>query len=173
MKVAVIGLDCATPTLVFDRFRDRLPNLGRLLHEGAWGPLESCHPPITVPAWSSMMSGYDPGELGIYGFRNRKDHSYDRYTMANASTVKVDRVWDVLSREGRQVILLGVPQTYPIRPINGFVVSDFLTPSTASVYTYPSSLKHEIERVADGYVFDVENFRSGDKAALLDRIYAK
>jgi predicted AlkP superfamily phosphohydrolase/phosphomutase len=173
MKVAVLGLDCATPALVFDRFRDKLPNLGRLAQEGAWGSLESCHPPITVPAWSSMMSGFDPGELGIYGFRNRKDHSYDRYAIANAETVKVDRVWDVLSREGHQVILLGVPQTYPIRPINGFVVSDFLTPSTASVYTYPSSLKHEIERVADGYVFDVENFRSEDKTALLDRIYAK
>jgi predicted AlkP superfamily phosphohydrolase/phosphomutase len=71
MKVAVIGLDSAAPQLVFDQFRNNLPNLSRLMDEGVWGPLKSCHPPITVPAWSCMMSGYDPGQLGIYGLRNR------------------------------------------------------------------------------------------------------
>ncbi|MGH7412265.1 MAG: alkaline phosphatase family protein, partial [Candidatus Methylomirabilis sp.] len=173
MRLAVIGLDCATPQLVFDRFRRDLPNLGRLMDEGAWGLLESTHPPITVPAWASMMSGYDPGQLGIYGFRNRKDHSYDQYVLPSASTLKVDRVWDVLSRAGKKVILLGVPQTYPIKPVNGCVVSDFLTPSTRHDYTYPAELKAEVERVAGGYVFDVEDFRTEDKAALLERIYDK
>ncbi|MGH7265137.1 MAG: alkaline phosphatase family protein, partial [Candidatus Rokuibacteriota bacterium] len=150
-----------------------LPNLSRLMDQGQWGPLASCHPPITVPAWSAMMSGLDPGELGIYGFRNRKDHSYDGYAIANATAVKVDRVWDVLSRAGKKVLLVGVPQTYPIHPIDGWVVSDFLTPSTKSEYTYPSALKAEVERVSDGYVLDVENFRTDDKAALLERIHAK
>ncbi len=173
VKVAIIGLDCATPQLVFDRFRHNLPNLSRLMDEGAWGSLESCHPPITVPAWASMMSGYDPGQLGIYGFRNRKDYSYDGYAIANASAIKVDRAWDILSRSGKNVILLGVPQTYPIKPLNGCVVSDFLTPSTQSEYTYPLDLKGEVERVSDGYVLDVENFRTDDKAALLQRIYDK
>jgi predicted AlkP superfamily phosphohydrolase/phosphomutase len=173
MRVAVIGLDCAAPQLVFDQFRQELPTLSRLMAEGTWGPLESCHPPITVPAWTAMMSGFDPGQLGIYGFRNRKDHSYDAYAIANASAVRVDRVWDVLSKHGREVILLGVPQTYPIRPVNGCVVSDFLTPSTQSAYAYPSELKAEIERVSGGYVFDVEGFRTGDKAALLTRTYDK
>lgn len=118
MKVAVIGLDCATPQLVFDQFRGQMPNISRLMDQGLWGSLESVNPPITVPAWACMMSGYDPGQLGIYGFRNRKDYSYNGYSIANASAIKVDRVWDVLSRAGKQVILLGVPQTYPIRPIN-------------------------------------------------------
>ena len=65
-----------------------------------------------------MMSGYDPGQLGIYGFRNREDHPYDTYVLPNASTLKVDRVRDTLSRAGKRVILLGVPQTYPVRPVN-------------------------------------------------------
>ncbi len=173
MKLALIGLDSAVPQLVFDEFQRDLPNLSRLMQEGSWGTLESCHPPITVPAWSSMMSGCDPGQLGIYGFRNRKDHSYDGYTIANASAIKVDRVWDTLSRAGKTVILLGVPQTYPAKPVNGFLVSDFLTPSTQSAYTYPPELKAEVERVAGGYVLDVENFRTEDKAALLARIYEK
>lgn len=173
MRLAIIGLDCATPQLVFEQFRSDLPNLSQLMEQGIWGPLKSTHPPITVPAWVCMMSGFDPGQLGIYGFRNRKDYSYDGYTIANASAVKVDRVWDVLSRAGRKAILLGVPQTYPVRPINGYVVSDFLTPSTQSAYTYPPELKAEVERVAGGYVFDVENFRTDDKQALLGRIYEK
>ncbi len=173
MKLIVIGLDCATPQLVFDRFREDLPNLSRLMEEGAWGRLESTHPPITVPAWACMMSGYDPGQLGIYGFRNRKDHSYGGYIVANASTVKVDRVWDTLSKAGKKVILLGVPQTYPVKPLNGHVVSDFLTPSTQHPYTYPPELKGEVEQVSGGYVFDVEGFRTEDKTALLERIYDK
>ncbi len=173
MKLAVIGLDSAVPELVFERFRRDLPNLSRLMDEGSWGLLQSIHPPITVPAWTCMMSGYDPGELGMYGFRNRKDHTYGGYTIANASAIPVDRVWDRLSKAGKQVILLGVPQTYPIRPVNGWVVSDFLTPSTQSVYTFPADLKTEVERVSGGYVLDVEDFRTKDKAALLQRTYAK
>lgn len=173
MKVAVIGLDCATPQLVFEQFRRDLPNLSRLMNDGVWGPLESSNPPITVPAWACMMSGYDPGQLGIYGFRNRRDYSYNGYSIANAGAIRRDRVWDILSGAGKQAILLGVPQTYPVRPLNGCVVSDFLTPSTRSPYTYPPELKAEVERVSGGYVFDVENFRTDDKLALLERIYEK
>jgi len=173
VKVAVIGLDCATPQLVFDQFRAEMPNVSRLMAEGMWGPLESTNPPITVPAWACMMSGYDPGQLGIYGFRNRKDHSYERYGTANSTSIKVDRAWDSLVAAGKKVILLGVPQTYPVKPINGVVVTDFLTPSTECEFTYPSDLKKEIERVSSGYVFDVEGFRTADKAGLLGRVYDK
>ena len=65
---------------------------------GTYGPLESTHPPITVPAWACMMSNRDPGELGIYGFRNRKDHSYDGYAIATAAALRADRAWDILDR---------------------------------------------------------------------------
>ncbi|MBI4488596.1 MAG: alkaline phosphatase family protein [Deltaproteobacteria bacterium] len=173
MKVMVIGLDSAVPALVFGQWWDELPNLRSLTQEGMWGEMMSTHPPITVPAWSSMMSGRDPGELGFYGFRNRKDHSYDAYGIANASSVSVDRVWDTLSQQGKKIILLGVPQTYPVKPINGCVVTDFLTPSTECDYTFPRELKEEIDCVADGYVLDVDNFRTDDKEDLLKRIYAK
>jgi predicted AlkP superfamily phosphohydrolase/phosphomutase len=172
MKLLIIGLDCADPRFVFG-WKDELPNLNKLMEKGAYGPMLSCHPPITVPAWAVMMSGKDPGQLGYYGFRNRKDYSYDGYTIANATAVKCDRVWDILSRAGKKVVLLGVPQTYPPKPVNGCVVSGFLAPSTESNYTYPAPLKDEIEEVSGGYVLDVENFRTNDKEALLGRIYEK
>jgi len=173
MKLLVIGLDCAAPQLVFEQWREELPTLRGLMTTGAYGRLESTHPPITVPAWAAMMSSRDPGELGIYGFRNRKDYSYDGYTIANATAIRVSRAWDVLAGSGKPVILLGVPQTYPPTPIYGCIVADFLTPSTQSAYTYPANLKAEVERVADGYVLDVEDFRTPDKGALLQRIYTK
>jgi predicted AlkP superfamily phosphohydrolase/phosphomutase len=173
MKILVIGLDSAVPDLMFRQWWDDLPNLRALVKGGMWGEMRSTHPPITVPAWSSMMTGLDPGELGFYGFRNRKDFSYDRYAVANGTAIQGERVWDALSREGKNVILLGVPQTYPVRPVNGCIVADFLTPSTKHDYTYPKELKSEIERVSDGYVLDVANFRTTDKEDLLRRIYLK
>lgn len=173
MKVAIIGLDCAVPALVFERWRDELPNLARLMDEGCYGRLLSTNPPITVPAWASMMSSRDPGQLGIYGFRNRKDYSYGAYAMANNSAVKAEMAWDILGRSDRKVIVMGVPPSFPPKPLNGIQVGCFLTPSTQSDYTHPPELREEVEKVAPGYVVDVEGFRTDDKAALLQRIYEK
>jgi len=172
-QVAVIGLDGVSPHLLFERWRAELPHLSALMRRGVWGSLRSCDPPITVPAWASMLSGQDPGQLGLYGFRNRRAYTYEDYGFASTRSVRADRVWDILSRAGKRVVLLGVPPTYPPPALNGVVVSCFLTPSTSSVYTYPPSLQGEVERVADGYVFDVDNFRTPDKRDLLGRIYEK
>ena len=173
MKVAVIGLDCAAPGLVFERYRAHLPNLARLMDEGCWGKLLSSNPPITVPAWACMMSSQDPGQLGIYGFRNRKDHSYVGYSIANAAVLTKDAAWDILGRAGKDVIVLGVPPSYPPRPLNGIQVGCFLTPNTRKTYTHPPELREEIEKVAPGYVVDVEDFRTDDKAGVLERIHDK
>ena len=35
-KVLVVGLDCAAPHLVFDTWRDQLPNLRRLMENGTY-----------------------------------------------------------------------------------------------------------------------------------------
>jgi len=171
-KVFVIGLDCAEPSLVFDRWREHLPNLRRLMEVGTYGELTSTIPAITVPAWASMLSSRDPGQLGFYGFRNRADYSYERMTIATGSAVKADRVWDILSRLGRQVVVVAVPQTYPVRPVNGCLISCFLTPSTHSQYTYPPELRWEIqELIAGEYMVDVPQFRTENKEFLLQQIY--
>ncbi|HSD82612.1 MAG TPA: alkaline phosphatase family protein [Anaerolineae bacterium] len=170
-KVFVIGLDCADPVLVFDRWRDRLPNLSRLMQRGVYGNLESCTPAITVPAWSVMTSSKDPGTLGIYGFRNRADYSYDKMSIATGSAVKEDRVWDILSRSGRPVNVVGVPGTYPPKPVTGCLVGCFLTPSIANNYTYPPEFKEEIAQWVGEYQVDVKDFRTEDKAYLLKQIY--
>ena len=86
-RLLVIGLDGATPQFVFDTWRSDLPTLDRLMREGIYGRLQSTVPPITVPAWTSMLSSKDPGQLGFYGFRNRKNHDYGSLYLANASHI--------------------------------------------------------------------------------------
>lgn len=172
-KVFVIGLDCADPVLIFERWRDDLPTLSRLMGQGVYGPLCSSHPPITVPAWSSMLSSKDPGQLGFYGFRNRADHSYEKMRIATNLAVDVDRVWDVLERAGKRSVLVSVPQTYPVRPIDGACISCFLTPPGGAKWCWPPSLADEVSQLLGGeeYMFDVRNFRTENKQWLLEQIY--
>lgn len=170
-RVAVIGLDCAAPLVVFDRLRGELPNLDALMKAGGYGPLRSCHPPITVPAWACMMSGRDAGEIGLYGFRNRKDYSYDGHRFASSADIEVTSVWDELARHGARAILLGVPPSFPAREMNGERVSCFMTPSTGRARTWPRSLADEIESVAPGYAFDVDNYRGGEARDLLRQLH--
>src|SRR5690606_16131973 len=171
-RVLVIGLDCATPQFVFGPDRFDMPNLQAVARAGGWGLLRSCDPPITVPAWACMTSTKDPGTLGVYGFRNRKDNSYDGMSTANATAIKEMRVWDILSRSGKKVAVVGVPQTYPVKPVNGWLTSGFLAPDTSVDFAYPKALKAEVlEKVGD-YIFDAKDFRTDEKDRLLKQIYA-
>ncbi len=170
-RCLVIGLDCAEPSLVFNRFRDEMPNLKRLAAAGVWGQLESVTPPITVPAWMCSMTSQDPGQLGVYGFRNRADYSYEKMTTANSRSMNAPAVWDYIGRAGKQSYMVGVPPSFPPKPVNGGMIGCFLSPSTNSKYTYPESLREEIARVAPNYMVDVPNFRTDDKAWLLGKIY--
>jgi predicted AlkP superfamily phosphohydrolase/phosphomutase len=161
-----------TPQLLYGEWLDEMPNLKRLMEGSIKGNLVSTVPPITVPAWTAMMTSKDPGMLGFYGFRNRKSHEYEELYFANANAVKAKTVWNHLSRNRLRSILLGVPQTYPPKPLNGLMVSSFLTPNKDVTYTYPPELAGEIDRVADGdYIIDVENFRTNAKKELLEQIY--
>jgi predicted AlkP superfamily phosphohydrolase/phosphomutase len=167
----ILGLDCAEPSLVLERWRDRLPTLAALMERGTYGRLMSVVPPITVPAWSCMMSSRTPGDLGVYGFRNRSDHSYDGLFIANGTAIKEPRLWDLATRRGKRSIVLGVPGTYPPRPLNGVMVTCFLTPSIESQYTFPPMLRREVEQVVGEYLFDTKDFRTEKKDWLLEQIY--
>ena len=170
-RVFVIGLDSAAPQLVFDLWRDDLPNLKGLMDGGTWGELISITPPITIPAWACMMVSKDPGQLGVYGFRNRADYAYERMIIANSNTIREQAVWDILGQAGRDSILVGVPPTYPPKPIRGHLVSCLLTPSTRGPYTYPEELRNDIDNLVGEYVVDVAGFRAEDKEGLVRQIY--
>ena len=168
-KVLVIGLDSAPPELVFEKYRDELPNIRRLMENGVYGRMQSCHPPITVPAWMVMVTSKSPGRLGLYGFRHRKGFSYTDGWIANALSVKEEKIWSILSHAGKKVCIVGVPPSYPPTPLNGELVSCFITPNSNREYTYPSELKKEIEGLVGPYPFDVE-FRTDQRDELLKNL---
>ncbi|MEO1439928.1 MAG: alkaline phosphatase family protein [Chloroflexota bacterium] len=169
-RVLVIGMDCVPPHFVFDAFRDDMPVLRQLTDGGTWGTLHSSVPCITVPAWSSMLTSRDPGSLGFYGFRNRAAHDYNTLTVADGSAVKHKRVWDYLSEAGTQNIVVSVPQTYPVRPINGHLVSGFMTPGTGGAFTFPAIYKSSVLKQFPRYAFDAKGFRTDDKRWLRQTI---
>ena len=170
-RVMVIGLDCAPPEHVFDEYAGDIPNLTKLKENGMFGPLESIVPPITVPAWACMMTSKDPGTLGIYGFRNRKDYTYDGLEFATSFKVKEPTVWDILSDNDKQCIVMSVPPMYPPKPVNGIQIGCFLTPNNQAEYTYPKELKQEIESNVGEFIFDVRNFRTDNTQYILDETY--
>jgi predicted AlkP superfamily phosphohydrolase/phosphomutase len=171
-KVVVIGLDCAPPKLIFGAYRAVMPNLSALMSAGSWGPLRTCMPPITVPAWAAMMTGRDPGELGLYGFRNREELGYGQ-RMARSGDVRVPWLWERLAAAGKQVAALFVPPTYPPEPAGrNTLVSCLLTPGADRPHTCPPGLGDELAARFGPYIPDVDDVRREDRSQVLAQIRA-
>jgi predicted AlkP superfamily phosphohydrolase/phosphomutase len=171
MKILVVGLDCAAPEILLQD--ESLVNFRRLMDAGCYGRLESVTPPITVPAWMCLSTSQDPGSLGVYGFRNRTDHSYAGLGFVNSTSIRELTVWDQVGREGKRAVVIGVPPSYPPRRINGVSVGCFLTPDPANdVFTHPAGVKDEIRRLVGDYPVDVKNFRTHNKDWLREEIFA-
>lgn len=171
MKILVIGLDCAAPELLLGD--ERLVSFRALMDNGCYGKLESIIPPITVPAWMSMSTSQDPGSLGVYGFRNRVDHSYDGLSIVNSKSIRELAIWDQVAREGKRSNVVGVPPGYPPRKVNGISVGCFLTPDTArDEYTSPPEVKQLIAKLVGEYAVDVKGFRTNRKDWLKQEIYS-
>ena len=162
MKTLVMGLDCAVPELLLGE--ERLENLRRLMAVGCYGRLESIVPPITVPAWMCMATSRDPGSLGVYGFRNRADYSYDGLSIVNSRSIREPAIWDQIACEGGRSVVIGVPPSFPPRKVNGVSIGCFLTPDTTKdVYTHPITVGAEVAGLVGEYPVDVKNFRTNDK----------
>jgi predicted AlkP superfamily phosphohydrolase/phosphomutase len=166
-RAAIIGLDCAAAPLVFERLAGELPVLSGLGRAGFSGVLTSTTPPITVPAWASMLSGLDPGQLGLYGLRNRRDHSYRPLAVADSRQVDRPRLWDLAGAAGRRSIVLGAPPAYPPPRIRGLMAGCFLSPPQGP-FTTPRWLGPRLHRWAGGrFRTDVRGFRRQDRESLL------
>jgi len=170
MKICVFGLDSAAPEIIFSD--ERLVNLRRLMDLGLYGRLESVVPPTAVPAWMCMCTSQDPGSLGVYGFRDRSDHSYDKLASANSASIKALTIWDHLARAGKKSIIVGVPPNYPPRRVNGVSIGCFLTPDTVkNEFVYPPALKAKITELVGEYPVDITDFHSDRKDWLKQEIF--
>lgn len=169
MRILVIGLDAAVPELLLEDAE--LVHLRRLMEAGCYGSLESIVPPITVPAWMCLATSQDPGALGVYGFRNRRDHSYDGLEIVNSRSIRAMTLWDQIACEGKRATIVGVPPNFPPRKTSGLSVGCFLTPDTqAQVFTFPERFSDEIRALVGDYPVDVKGFRTENKPWLLDQI---
>ena len=144
-KVFILGLDSATWTLVTPWIsQGLLPNLAKMVSEGASGPLESAMPPLTPPSWTSFMTGKNPGKHGIFNFLEAQPGSYAmRYS--NAGSRRSASVWRMLSDAGFTVGSINVPFTFPPEKLSGFQISGLDTPSEESAFIHPPELRGELE----------------------------
>lgn len=116
-----------------------------------------------------MVTGRDPGELGLYGFRKRVANSY-ALELVDATDVHHHCVWDYATQAHQRVVVLGVPLTYPPRAVNGIMISGCLTPDSNSDFTWPIERKAELVSRFGPYLMDVADYRSGNKTELFDNI---
>ena len=169
-KLFILGLDSAPPKILYEDSSIELGGLREVIEDSARFILRSCHPPITIPAWISMFTGKTPGELGIYGFRHRKPGDVRESYIVNSTFIKVPTIWDVLGKHGYRVGVIGVPPTYPPKPVHGFMISDFTTPGPHKPYTFPPWIRKEIEMRFGPYIFDVV-YRSHEKDKVREELF--
>jgi len=155
-SVLVVGLDGATFDLMLPWIdQGRLPHLGRVLRSGARSRLESTIPPITPCAWSSFMTGKNPGKHGLFDFIEPDGERGFRFT--NASFRDGETLWGCLSRRGRRVGVVNVPMTYPPEPVNGFLISGLDTPHEHSPFMYPVEIRQELKEAGIRYRIDQQH----------------
>jgi len=169
-KVLMIGLDSVPSDLLFKDLAKDLPNIKMIMENGLFTTLESCHPPITVPAWMVMMSSKSPGQLGVYGFKHRKGFSYNDGWLTTSVSIKEPRIWDLMAKQNRRVCLIGVPPTYPVIQVNGNLVSCFVTPKDTKDFTHPPQLAADIEKLVGNYLFDIK-FRTENRDEIIKDLY--
>ena len=143
-KVLVIGIDGGSPRLI-NEWRHELPNFSRFLEEGVSGELTSTLPPWTCPAWLSFATGKNPGKLGVYGWDYIEPPNPT--ALFDWSVFKLNPLWEQIGEAGMKTVSIGLPLTYPPKPINGVVVSGFPAPAGKKDYIYPPELAGEIHNL--------------------------
>lgn len=152
-RVLIIGLDGATFDVLGPLMdAGRMPVLKRFIERGAAGILHSTKPPITPAAWTTFMTGKGPGRHGIVDFEKYDVRTHE-LTFNSTYEIREKTLWEHLSDKGLRVGSINVPMTYPPRPVNGFMISGFETPSIHAEFTYPRELKHEILREIPNYSY--------------------
>ncbi len=131
-RVVIIGWDGATWDLIDPWIEHgKLPNLAAFKEQAAYGDLRSTDPHFTFPAWTSFMTGKNPGRHGVFDFTERVPGTH-QIQFVNAKRVRAKTVWRLLSDAGQRVACMGVPVTFPPEPVNGVMICGFDAPGASS-----------------------------------------
>jgi predicted AlkP superfamily phosphohydrolase/phosphomutase len=153
-RVLVIGIDGATAACLEPMMeRGVIPNLRRIAREGFYRPLRSTVPPISAAAWSTFITGKNPGKHGVLNFLSAKPAEDVEeaveifpggFSLLNARSIRARSIWDLLSEAGKRIGVVNVPMTYPPTKVNGLMITGMLTPSGAGEFTYPPELAQSV-----------------------------
>jgi predicted AlkP superfamily phosphohydrolase/phosphomutase len=139
-RLFLIGLDGAEPTLLRAWMaQGYLPHLQSLARRGTFIPCASTVPPATFPAWTTCVTGVNPGGHGIFDFTQVVPGAY-RIQFVNGTWRRAPALWNILSDAGKRVCVLGVPATYPPEAVNGCMVAGFDSPVCTGIdatFVYP------------------------------------
>jgi predicted AlkP superfamily phosphohydrolase/phosphomutase len=154
-RLLIIGLDGATFDLICPWIaQGKLSTLAGLMKNGAWGRLASIVPPITPPAWTSFMTGKNPGKHGIFHFLEAKPGTYE-LSYVNGASRRAKTIWRMLSDAGYTVGTMNIPFTYPPEHLNGFQISGMDTPSEKSPFVDPPELHSELVNLLGRFQLDI------------------
>ena len=150
-RIVLFGID-GVPFRLMEKYSDTgvMPNFKKLRERGIFTRMKSTIPEISSVSWSSIITGKNPGEHGVYGFTDLIPGTYS-ISFSNFHKIKTPTFWYVLPE--RKHILINIPQTYPAVELNGKMVSGFISPDI-SRSVYPTSLSKLLHTLS--YEIDVD-----------------
>ena len=156
-RTVVIGLDGMPYRLIKDLSENgTMPHTQTLIEEGVFRQMASSIPEISSVAWSSIITGKNPAEHGIFGFTDFAPGTY-RMTFPSFNSLKAAPFWE---REGSgRSVIINVPATYPARELNGVLIAGFVALDLQKA-VYPTSLMPQLTSV--NYRVDVDYQRAGE-----------
>ncbi len=159
-RTVVVGLDGVPYGLITSlASMGVMPAMAKLIDQGRIAPMASAIPEISSIAWSTVITGKNPGEHGILGFMELAPGSY-ALSFPNFKALRTDTFWDRVP--DKTCAVLNVPSTYPARKMNGVLIAGFVALDLADA-TWPKDLVPALEK--RDYRLDV-NARLGHKDML-------
>ncbi len=169
-KIVVLGIDGVPYSFLKGGLDEgKFGNIERICKDnGGLKKYNSVYPTVSSVAWSSYMTGKNPGEHSIFGFVDRNTQPFNlKIPLANDRTAKT--LWKRISEEGKKVLVMNVPVTYPPEEVNGILISGFLTPSIEKVVNPSSYVGYLKEK---GYIIDVDpRFGHTDRRRFMDELH--
>lgn len=148
----IIGLD-GVPYRLLDDLTKRgiMPNTRTIIEKGMYRQMQSSIPEVSSVAWSSIITGKNPGEHRIFGFTEIPKGTY-RLSFPNFNNLRAKPFWQ--KENNVMSIIINVPSTFPVKPLNGIHISGFVSLDLERS-VYPSSIIPELNRM--NYKLDVDS----------------
>lgn len=141
--VVVIGLDGATWDLLQPWIdRGDLPTLAGFQRDGAWGEIQSSIPYLSPPAWTTAVTGVNPGKHAVFDFQRRLP-GQPVIVNETAKSRRAQPIWNVLGKRERRSLLLNIPMTDPPDEVLGLCVAGFPHPDGVG-FAYPQALEQKL-----------------------------